>query len=305
MAASVLVTGASNQLGVFLLPRLQSAGYRVTALSRNAPPAPLKVSDRVRWQHPAPWAEGSGDPGHRRGCADFLVSCGPLELASALVASHAGLKRVVAFSTSSVFTKADSGNSGESRQIAGIREQETHLQDKCAERNISLILLRPTMIYGCGMDRNISLLARFGRRFGFIPVAADAGGLRQPVHADDLAAVAVLALDSGSLAGFESTVCGGSTLTYRDMVGRIALACGENIRVLSVAPRLLASAIRFAALIPPLRSINAEMVKRQAADMVFDDSALRNALNYRPRRFEPTAADFRVPEYAAQLQLST
>ncbi len=37
MRETVFVTGASSQLGVFLLPRLSAAGFRVLAFSRKAP----------------------------------------------------------------------------------------------------------------------------------------------------------------------------------------------------------------------------------------------------------------------------
>ena len=54
MSDSVFVTGASSQLGVFALPRLQAADFRVLALSRRAPPSAIEVSEYVRWQNPGP-----------------------------------------------------------------------------------------------------------------------------------------------------------------------------------------------------------------------------------------------------------
>ena len=294
MPDSVLVTGASSQLGVFALPRLQAAGFRVLALSRRAPPSAIEVSEYVRWQNPGPMLDEGASAQH-------LLSCGPLDLAIALVTSQAGLKRVVAFSTSSILTKADSANPAESKHMAEIREQELRLKALCDDRGISLVLLRPTLIYGCGLDHNISTLARFGQRFGFIPLAGAARGLRQPVHADDLAAVAVHALSIDHATGLESVACGGSTLSYRQMTEEIAAACGAGVRTLP--PWLLAAAVRAASLLPAFNAINAEMVRRQSHDMVFDDTALREALNYKPRPFEPTLADFEIPEEALKLQL--
>jgi nucleoside-diphosphate-sugar epimerase len=64
----------------------------------------------------------------------------------------------------------------------------------CALRQLVLTLLRPTLIYGCGLDQNISRLARIIRLCRCMLVAGQARGLRQPVHADDLAALAVAAL---------------------------------------------------------------------------------------------------------------
>jgi len=296
MPDSVLVTGASSQLGVFALPRLQAAGFRVLALSRRAPRSAIDVSQYVRWQNPGPTLDEGASAQH-------LLSCGPLELAIALVTRQAGLRRVVAFSTSSIQTKANSANQAESKHMAEIREQELRLKKLCDDRGVSFILLRPTLIYGCGLDRNISTLARFGRRFGFIPLAGEAGGLRQPVHADDLAAVAVHALSVDHETSLESMACGGSTLSYRQMTEKIAAACGEGVRTLTLPPWMLAAAVRTASLLPAFRTINTEMVRRQGRDMVFDDTALREALNYNPRPFEPIAADFEIPKDALKLQL--
>jgi len=304
MADSVLVTGASSQLGVFALPRLQAAGFSVLALSRRAPPTATEVSERVRWQNPGSIpGEGSAVEHLPVGPAQHLLSCGPLDLAIVLVSQQAGLKRLVAFSTSSILTKAGSANPAESEQMAEIREQELRLKELCEERGIALVLLRPTLIYGCGLDRNISTLARFGRRFGFIPLAGEAGGLRQPVHADDLAAVAVYALSIDHTTSLESVACGGSTLSYHQMAQKIAAACGERVRTRTLPTWMLATAVRAASLLPAFRTINTEMVYRQSRDMVFDDTALREALNYKPRPFEPTPADFKVPEEAQKLQL--
>ena len=299
MSDLVLVTGASSQLGVFALPRLQAAGFHALALSRRAPPSAIAVSEQVSWQNPGPvldeGAAAAGMPGAS------VLSCGPLDLATALVIKQAGLGRVVAFSTSSVLTKADSANQAESKHMAEIREQELRLKKHCEDRGVSLVLLRPTLIYGCGLDHNISTLARFGQRFGFIPLAGAARGLRQPVHADDLAALAVHALSIDHAIGLESVACGGSTLTYRQMTEQIAAACGAGVRTLP--PWLLAVAVRTASLLPAFSTINAEMVRRQGQDMVFDDTALREALDYNPRPFEPKAADFEVPKEALKLQL--
>jgi nucleoside-diphosphate-sugar epimerase len=294
MSQTVGVIGASSQLGVFLLPRLQAEGFRVRAFSRRAPTAPLEVSPNIHWlQSPA----GAGSDG-----LNTLVSCGPLALAGTLVSGSSGLKRVVAFSTTSVMTKSDSDNRSEHQLIASILADEERLKTTCGERGIGLVLIRPTLIYGCGLDQNISLLARFSRRFGFIPMAGNAPGLRQPVHADDLAALAVSALSAVEALNLESPACGGSTLTYREMVYGIA-ACFPGVRSLAVPRWTLVAAARLASRIPAYRAINSEMVHRQSRDMVFDDSALRNALDYRPRSFRPGPADFEIPAAAKKLQL--
>ena len=286
------VTGASSQLGVFLLPQLLAAGCRVDAFSRRASPAPVvRESGRLRWLNTV-----SGRH------LEAFISCGPLSLAVTVVREAEKLERVIAFSTSSVAAKADSPNRSEARLIEAISTEEDRLVTACAERGIGLLLLRPTLIYGCGLDRNISLLALVGKRFGFIPMAGNAPGLRQPVHAEDLAALAVHALSVQKAPDLVSPACGGSTLTYREMVIETA-GCFEGVQPVAIPAAILQTAATVASAIPAFRGINAEMVRRQAVDLVFDDSPLRTELAWNPRPFHPSAEDFEIPADCRLLQL--
>ena len=292
---TVVVCGAGSQLGVFLLPRLHSGGYRVTAISRQAPAKPLSVTDRVCWARPGDVPES----------ATFLLSCGPIELAAEQVERLSGLEKAVVFSTSSIRTKQASGNRVERQKVAAIASGEDRLVSLCRKRGVSLVLLRPTLVYGCGMDRNVSLLLRLGERTGLIPLTRRSGGLRQPVHADDLAALAVSALgtETGSL--LEGEACGGETLTFREMTERTA-ACGRRrIRLLVLPGPLLGTLVKIASVMGPWKGINTEMVRRQSRDMTFDDRVFRDALAWRPRPFQPTPEDFKIPPEIRRFRLST
>jgi len=298
----VCVTGASSQLGTFLLPRLQEAGFRVLALSRKAPPDAIEVADGISWVNGTSMAEAlAGGPGNDG--PDHLVSCGPLALSLRLVLRHPGWQRVVAFSSSSVLSKATSGNRAERRLMAALAADEEALLNACAERGLPLLLLRPTLIYGCGLDGNVSRLARLARRFGVIPLAGRATGLRQPVHADDLAQLVVSALSAEQPLDAVSPACGGDTLSYREMAARIAALQSRPVRLLSLPEGIMALLVRIAAALQPSAGANAEMVRRQNRDLVFEDSALRLALDWAPRPFEPRPEDFEVPGYAKALQL--
>jgi len=300
----VCVTGASSQLGVFLLPRLRAAGFRVVAVSRTAPREPRECAEGVTWLNAEfLTVNPHGEKDERFPSPNHLVSCGPLALARRLVLRHPGLQRVVAFSSSSVLSKADSENRTERHHMAAMAADEDALIDVCAERGLPLLLLRPTLIYGCGLDRNISLLHDLARRFHRIPLAGAADGLRQPVHADDLAALAVRALRIERPVDAVSAACGGETLSYREMAQRIAALQTSPVHLLRLPGGLMASLIRILSPWPRWRGVNAEMVRRQNQDLVFDDSALRMALNWNPRPFEPRSEDFEVPDHCRALQL--
>ena len=300
----VCVAGASSQLGVFLLPQLRSAGFRVQALSRSAPLRPLDVAPGVTLLKTSFLADGERrDQVLQLPPPDYLVSAAPLELALRLVLRHPGLQRVVAFSSSSVLSKADSNDRSERRLMRSLAAGEEALVAACSERGISLLLLRPTMIYGCGMDRNVSRLAAMARRHGVIPLAGAASGLRQPVHAEDLADLAVRALRTSAGLDTVSPACGGDSLTYREMAQRIAAAVPRRVRLLSLPVGVMVALLRVRALLSGPDGINAEMVRRQNRDLVFDDSALRRSLDWSPRPFRPTPADFEIPQHAQALQL--
>lgn len=295
----VTVTGASSQLGVFLLPRLHKADFAVRAVSRRTPVEPLELEERISWVNPLLELElaAGKDP------ADFLVSCGPLSLARKLLQQNKPFRSAVVFSTSSILTKPDSADPGERDLVNAIAEEEVQVKSICRERGIPLVLIRPTMIYGCGLDRNVSTLHRLGARTGFIPLSSQAGGRRQPVHADDLSTLAVKALSTTVDGCLEGEACGGETLEFREVVSRVA-ACGEGrVRPLPLPASLLITMVKIFSSIRPGTSINTEMVRRQAIDMVFDDTVFRHSLAYQPRPFNLTRADFSIPPELERFRL--
>ena len=97
---------------------------------------------------------------------------------------------------------------------------------------------------------------------------------------------------------FNCKYCGGSTLSYGEMVSRIA-ACLENVRPLFLPVWVLKAATGLASFLPAYSGLNAQMVVRQCRDQVFDDSDLRDALGYDPRPFHPGKQDFAVPADAS------
>jgi nucleoside-diphosphate-sugar epimerase len=298
--AAVLVAGASSQVGVFLLPRLLDAGYRVRALSRRAS-GTVNIGDRLSWSHPD--RERGGAREETSGLPRFLVSAGPPVLALELLERNPQIEKAVVFSTTSVLTKHASDDEAERELMARILREESQLRAQCRRSGTPLVLIRPTLVYGCGLDRNLSRLVRFGDRTGFIPVSSAAAGLRQPVHAADLADLATAALGADTGGILEGPACGAEQLSYRAMVHRAAACCRRRVRCPEWPPRLLAAAAGLAGRLLGSSGINAQMVYRQAEDLVFDDHVFRSRLGYRPRPFRPTRADFSIPQELLRYRL--
>jgi len=300
----VIVPGASGQIGLFAIPRLVAAGYEVIALSRKGQPEGFPELTAVTWQS---HLEGGGES---RPESDSLpgpvmvLSAGPLGVAHDLLQQLPTARGLVAFSTTSVITKRASPDREERAEVQAIAEEEARIGDLCRQRQISFCLLRPTLIYGCGMDRNVSFLARAIQTMPWFPVSGRAAGLRQPVHSDDLAAAAVSALSLLDRLPAELFLCGGSTLPYREMLQRIAVAMGKRLRLVSLPEAVLLTLLRLVGWLPGLSGVRPEMVRRQGKDLVFDDRQARELLGYSPRAFRPRVEDFRRPDQAVLRRLA-
>jgi nucleoside-diphosphate-sugar epimerase len=330
--ATVLLTGASAQVGLHILPKLLEAGFDTFALSRRLSRQLSRNASRQVIKHPTSgarlswfspdefdrlcrgpvgepsWNEDSASvakqPDPKISNAKILISAGPINLATHMLEQVDGVKRVVCLSTTSVFSKLHSSDQAEKKQIEEIVLAEQQLITQCAERNIELVILRPTLIYGCGMDENISRLAKFIQRFGFLPLAGAAEGLRQPLHVADLAELIVKAAFSEARGQCSYAVAGGSTLSYRAMVVKIFKALGKTERLIFLPPGLLAHAVAVAGKIMGSKGLNAAMVMRQNHDLVFEDSETRQRFEFKPRVFEPTPEDFKLPAELQQYLLS-
>lgn len=299
---TVLLTGATAQVGLHLLRPFQAAGFTTLALSRSAPASKQTGptgSPQIHWLQPDQFQLHMQNRGLRSDdtvfSPDILVSAGPLELAVEWLVCCPGLRQLVCLSTTSIFSKVQSGSTFEREQVAAILQAETQLKRLCLDRGLDLCLFRPTLIYGCGMDENISRMAHFIRKFGFLPVAGRAPGLRQPIHVADLAELMMRACTSAPKGQHEFNVTGGSTLSYREMATKVFRALGKPERIVSLPPALLKHMVAAVGLLAGGKRPDPAMVERQNVDLVFDDAETRRFFRFQPRGFEPAPKDFRLP----------
>jgi nucleoside-diphosphate-sugar epimerase len=277
---AVVIAGAGSQIAPFLTQRLAALGYTGLAISRGRPPAQPQLHDAFPWR-----------PLDLATLPDDLIPAGAVFISLApiwtlgLAASHFGRARqIIAFSSTSRLVKIDSSDAAERALATALADGEDALIRNCSRLAVPWTILRPTLVYGCGRDANITAMARFIKRFGFFPVARPANGRRQPVHADDLAAAAVAAIDNPRAANAAFNLPGGETLEYREMARRVAQLLGQQPRLLPLPLSLLRG------LYPLIRPVLNErysvaLFARMNKDQAFDASDAACALNYAPRPF--------------------
>lgn len=198
-----------------------------------------------------------------------------------------GIRRIVAFSSTSRFTKSASSCVEERSLAEKLAEAEARLAAECDRHGIAWTFLRPTLTYGDGQDKNIARIAAFIRRFGFFPIAGPANGRRQPGHAADLAAACHIALDCPAALRRAYNLAGGEVLTYREMVEAVFRAQGKTPFIIRLPLMMWRLAAHVSRLLGSNVAINMGMVRRMNADLVFDDAEARRDLGYAPRAFRP------------------
>jgi len=268
-----LVFGASGAIGRFLLTRLLTAGERVFAVSRHVQ---ADARDGLRW------IEGSlENDAALPDAVDAIFSCGPLDAFARWYArTPTGSARVVAIGSMSADSKRDSIDAAERNVASRLAEAEDLVLRVAASRNAAATLLRPTLVYGAGRDRSLASIARFARRWRVFPRIAGASGLRQPVHADDLALACVAVASSPKTAGRHYEVGGGERLTFAAMIERTC----RSLDVHCVALPVPLFALRAFA---PSRSA---AIARLTHDLVADNTDAAHDFDWSPRPFMPDAA---------------
>jgi nucleoside-diphosphate-sugar epimerase len=279
---NTLVVGATSLVGRFLTERLSAQGFAAFALCRT-PPATAKGETWI--------AADLADPGALRDKLPPITtvySTGPLHLfaGSLEVLASTGVSRVIAFSSTSADSKQQSDVEHERIAAQQFIDGERRVIDFCEAHGIAWTVLRPTLIYVEGLDKNVTRIARFIQRFHCFPLAGRGSGLRQPVHGADLAEAASRIGSIPATAGKIYNVPGGETLSYAEMVGRVFDGLGLTRLVIPVPIAVWKMAFSIAGLFLP--GATSAMGSRMSEDLVFDASEAIRDFDWHPRDFHPT-----------------
>jgi hypothetical protein len=187
-------------------------------------------------------------PAGDSGVPAIWVSFGPIWLLAPfleqLACEHperlAALRGLIASSSSSAITKRFAFNRLDRELVTRLNSAEYQLLATCRRINVPCCILQPTLVYGqVGPygDGNLSLIHKHLRSLPLLPLPSDSG-LRQPIHASQLASVALhfaqKVADSGWVSSLPERIAlgGDTTLTYSEMIIALqeALPFGTSAR---------------------------------------------------------------------------
>lgn len=269
----ILVTGASEPVATALLERTVGQGVRILAVSGRSP--------RKSWRH-VTWFEQDLERGPADVRAGTLVSLGPLRHALTQVEQVPGIGRVVAMSSAMTEQAELLGNHVERADIRRLATLEQRLESACEAQGVLLTLLKPTLVYQSGKAGTFAPLASSlsGRRLIWL----GPGGLRQPVHIDDLVRLIVRCLEAGPASAGAWLLAGGETLSVAAMIERIATVHSMAIKRIP-APAWLARRSLLSMNLPAAAA--RDLAGLYGHDLLPDDSDAREYLGWQPRGFRP------------------
>lgn len=285
------ILGATSLVGEYLIQRLIAERWHVTAFSRHPVTQP---PPQVDWQQLTAPSHSMPDDTHHEIPVWLYVA--PIWTAPEhfdLLLSY-GIQRIIVLSSTSRFTKHSSSDPTEQNVAQRLAHSEETVQAWAMSHGIDWIILRPTLIYGHGRDKNVSEIARFIQRFGFFPVLGSATGLRQPIHVDDVVAACFFALGTLNLKNRTYNLTGGETLTYRAMVQRIFEALGHYPRLLNIPLWIFRLAIQGIRWLPRYQHWTTAMAERMNQDLVFECSDAARDFNFSPRPFRLNTEDLPI-----------
>jgi len=276
----VLLTGATGLLGGALLELLLAEGHEVRCLVREGSPRASRLDARktelVRGE-----AGDAGALSLALAGADALLHVAGIEYSPAIVeaARRAGPSRLVVVGS----TSAHSAYSFRS-------DPKLRMEELVRGSGLAYTIVRPSMIYGSELDKNVHRLLRFLDRSPVFPIFGSGENLWQPVYHEDCARGVYDALVRPSAEGQSYDLPGAEPLTYLEMVETAAGALGRKPRIIRLPLEPVRRVLAAAELLRLPLPIKSEQVIRLREDKAYPYDKARRELGYAPRPFREGVA---------------
>ena len=192
-------------------------------------------------------------------------------------AKKSEITRGIFISTTSIFTTLEP----ESKKI------RLDAEKRISESALSYTILRPTMIYGTGKDRNICKLVRFVNKYPLVPVFGNGKMLMQPIFVEDLAKAVVDVVKSEEKTSSKKyNVAGKEPFSYNEILDKVATVLGKEIKKMHLPPGMVLPLLRLYNKISSRPYFTVEQVLRLQEDKAFSYQEAFNDFSFSPRSFE-------------------
>jgi uncharacterized protein YbjT (DUF2867 family) len=189
--------------------------------------------------------------------------------------NRAGVERLVIVSSTSVHSRFEF-------RSAPKLEMEARVQ----RSGLKWTVVRPSMIYGSELDRNMHKLLRFLDRSPIFPLFGTGENLWQPVYYEDLARGVYAALTKPTTEGKIYDLPGKHPLPFVDLVRTAARALNKKVRIVRIPAEPVRRGLLVAERMRVPLPVKSEQVLRLSEDKAYPYEEARAELGYDPRTFE-------------------
>lgn len=228
----------------------------------------------------------------QEGQYDTLLHIAGIQKSLLLVktALSCGIKRLILVHTTGIYSKYKVA-SEEYRKI------ESKIDEMIKGKNISLSILRPTMIYGNCQDKNVSEFVKMVDKLRLFPVVNGANYELQPVWCGDLGkAYYDVLMNPAGTKNKNYVLSGGKPILLKDMLIEISNQLGVKNTFISVPFWLAYSGAWFIFVLTLGKIDYREKVQRLVEPRVYSHEEARKDFGYNPICFEE-GVTYQINEY--------
>jgi UDP-glucose 4-epimerase len=310
--ANILITGALGFVGRALTVRLRRDGHRLSGTTRDAE---RRAGAQEIPLHLVPPFDGETDFSRIVAGAEIVIhlaarvhvikerAADPLAQFRhtnrdgtrnlAMASAKAGVKRFIFISTAKVMGE-DSGAGAftdamspapEDAYALSKWEAEQALAEVAAGTGLEIVILRPPLVHGPGVEGNLATLLKACARGLVLPFGTVANR-RSLIHVDNLADAIAACLTDPRAAGERFLLSDGEPVSTPELAAKLARGLGRRPRLLNVPPGLLLFLGRLIG--------RSGEVRRLIGSLVVDDARFRGTLDWSP----PVSRDAGLEETA-------
>lgn len=212
---------------------------------------------------------------------DIIVSISPihkiLNYVDGLLHKKIFPKKIIFISSSSIHSKIKT-NSIDKELFIHFQKSEENIKiiyDKF-EKRTDFTVLRPTMLWGNGYDKNINFIYKFINKYKFFPVSSNSQGLRSPIHFSDLANL-LSKLINVNVKGYKTfDVTGDEDIPFINLVELIKINSKSSnfLLIIKVPNSLIKLSIKILDLLPTNKILSQlyyliGFLSRQSIDLIY------------------------------------
>lgn len=270
----IFVTGATGYTGQWVVAELLKNEQAVRCLVR----ATSNVSSLDKVSLVTGNLEAVDDWAPALDQVNAVVSVAHIKYAPFVIdaCKRQGVSRVVFFSSTWRYSKVHTPT------VEAVVQGEEAVE----KSGLDYTILRPTMIYGPGDDRNISRLCAFMKRRAVMPIFGSGEKMVQPVFVKDVARAVVDVLFCDKSMGKSFELAGAEALSYKQMIDVLVKNLDRAIVKVHIPLYLGLGIAALGNRLFPQFPIQEDQIRRMKEDRAFDISAAKDVWGYDPLTFE-------------------